>query len=97
MNDSTFVINAFLSEPNLVQILVENIANSHTGSQNCHRQTPIGWKAIDTASLECFATVDLEIRFDRERIKLPVTNCFVFTCNKFKGTGYSLAWIRSLS
>jgi len=97
MKDDSFIINAFLSEPNLVQILVENLAGNRIGSDRCNKQAPVGWKAIDTSSIECFATVDLDIRSDNEYKKLPVTNCFVFTCNKFKGTGYNLTWIRSLS
>lgn len=97
MNNQSFVINAYLSEPHLIQILVENLANCHIVTKRCGRQTPVGWRAMDTVSLECFATVDLEIQLGKEYKKMPVSNCFVFTCNRNKGTGYNLAWICSLS
>ena len=97
MNDPHFVINAFFSEPHLVQIIVEQLASDCIDFGRSDTKTPCGWKAIDTSSIESFATVDLDIRSDKIWKKLPVTNCFVFTCNKFKGTGYQLTWIRSLS
>ena len=97
MKDPLFEINAFLAEPNLLQILVENLATGRNDSGHCLERMQIGWKAIETSSVECFATVDLDIRTDKDCIKLPSDNCFLFTCSKMKGTPYFLTWIRSLS
>jgi hypothetical protein len=32
----------------------------------------VGWRAIDTASLECYAVVDVDIRTDKEFVKSTV-------------------------
>jgi hypothetical protein len=97
MKDPLFEINAFLSEPHLLQILVENLATGRNDSGRCYERMQIGWKAIETSSIECAATVDLDIRSADGAIKLPSDNLFLFTCSKMKGTGYFLTWIRSLS
>ena len=58
-NGSAIAIIATLEDPDLLQILVEKLAECNVDIGYSLRQVQPGWKAIDTSSIEVLASVGI--------------------------------------
>ena len=57
----------------------------------------LGWKAIETSSLEAHVSGQVHIANNADLVNMLFTTCFLFTCTKAKRQNYSLTWVNSLS
>lgn len=89
-------IIATLEDPDLLQILVERLAECNVEIGYCKQQVQPGWKAIDTSSIEVLASVGLHFPNEKDTNTSSVTS-FLFTCIKTIEGKYDLTWSYSLS
>src|SRR5258705_2511512 len=94
---SAIAITATLEEPNLLQILVEKLAECNVDMGYSLKQVQPGWKAIETSSIEVLASGGVRFFHKKDPIKTPFVTCFLFTCVKTFEGKYDLTWSRSLS
>ena len=94
---SAIAITATLEEPNLLQILVEKLAECNVDMGYSLNQVQPGWKAIETSSIEVLASGGVYFFDKKGPIKTPFVTCFLFTCIKALEGKYDLTWSRSLS
>ena len=94
-------ITTVLDQPDLLENLVEKLADRRYDIGYSNEIVPHEWQAIETSSTETYVsgTVGLvdEISDDNEPINMPFITCFLFTCIKGKEKPYKLAWSSSLS
>lgn len=95
-NGSAIAIIATLEDPDLLQILVERLAECNLEIGYCKQQVQPGWRAIDTSSIEVLASVGLHFSNNKELSTSSVTS-FLFTCIKTVHGKYDLTWSHSLS
>jgi hypothetical protein len=95
-NGPAIAIIATLEDPDLLQILVERLAECNVEIGYCHKQVQPGWRAIDTSSIEVLASVGLHFSNNKELNTSSVTS-FLFTCIKTVKGKYDLKWSHSLS
>ena len=88
-------IIATLEDPDLLQILVERLAECNVELGYCRQQVQPGWKAIDTSSIEVLASVGLH--FSNKKDSHSSVTSFLFTCIKTIEGKYDLTWSHSLS
>ena len=92
-------ITATVDQPDLLKNLVEKLAyrrreyEFHTpGTQRTN---------FETSSTGAYVSGTIGLDFDensgQESMNIPFITCFLFTCIKFPGTPYELAWSSSLS
>ena len=89
-------IIATLEDPDLLQVLVERLAECNVEIGYCKQQVQPGWKAIDTSSIEVLASVGLHFSNNNFANTSSVTS-FLFTCIKSIKGKYDLTWSYSLS
>ena len=92
---SVIAITATLEELNLLQILVEKLAECNVDIGYCLKQVQPGWKAIETSSIEVLVSGGIKDKNDL--INAPFVTCFLFTCIKTVNAKYELTWSSSLS
>lgn len=90
-------ISAALEETFVLKCIVEEVASSRSGSGYADEQVQPGWQAIETSSLEAYASGYLNLTEKTENIDMPFDSCFLFTCIKVKNSRYDLTWASSLS
>ena len=90
-------ITATLEEPNLLQILVEKLAECNVDIGYSLKQVQPGWKAIETSSIEVLVSGGVNFSDENELINTPFVTCFMFTCVKVAEGKYDLTWSQSLS
>lgn len=96
-NGPSIAIIATLEEPDLLQILVEKLAECNVDIGYCLKQVQPGWKAIDTSSIEVLASVGLHFSDKKEFTNTSSVTSFLFTCIKTAEGKYDLKWSHSLS
>ena len=90
-------IIATLEDPDLLQILVEKLAECNVDIGYCLQQVQPGWKAIDTSSIEVLASVGLHFSDKKDSTNTSFVTSFLFTCIKPAEGKYDLTWSHSLS
>jgi len=90
-------ITATLEEPNLLQILVEKLAECNLDFGYCFKQVQPGWKAIETSSIEVMVSGGIQLSNKNELIDIPFVTSFIFTCTKTAKEKFDLTWSHSLS
>ena len=90
-------ISATLEELNLLQILVEKLAECNLDFGYCFKQMQPGWKAIDTSSIEVMVSGGIHLSNQDEPIDIPFVTSFMFTCTKKAKEKFDLTWSHSLS
>lgn len=90
-------IIATLEDPDLLQILVERLAECNVEIGYCKQQVQPGWKAIDTSSIEVLASVGLHFSNKKDSSNISSVTSFLFTCIKTHEGKYDLKWSHSLS
>ena len=94
---SAIAIIATLEEPNLLQILVEKLAECNVDMGYSLRQVQQGWKAIETSSIEVLASGGIDFSDKNDSSRTPFVTSFLFTCIKPTKGKYNLTWSHSLS
>jgi hypothetical protein len=94
---SSIAITATLEEPNLLQILVEKLAECNVDIGYSLKQVQPGWKAIETSSIEVLVSGSVNFSNENDPMNVPFVTCFLFTCTKTTEGKYDLTWSRSLS
>ena len=93
----SILITTHLEEPNLLQLLIERLAESHHIFGCGLKKMQVGWQAIELSSIETFASGSIILSDDNELLSIPFVTGFLFTCIKAKQGKYSLTWNSSLS
>ena len=96
-NGSAIAIIATLEEPDLLQILVEKLAECNVDIGYSLLQVQPGWKAIDTSSIEVMASVGIHFSQKSDFTNTSFVTSFLFTCIKSVQGKYDLTWSLSLS
>jgi len=96
-NGSAIAIIATLEDPDLLQILVEKLAECNVDIGYSLQEVQPGWKAIDTSSLEVLASVGIHFSDQKDPINISFVTSFLFTCIKSTEGKYDLTWSHSLS
>lgn len=90
-------ISAILDKPDLIEDMVEKLADRRIDIGYRNAIVPVDLKAIDTSSTETYVSGTVAIEFNCEKINMPFITCFLFTCMKGKEKAYHLEWVSSLS
>ena len=90
-------IVAAIDHPELLEHRVEELATGHHDLGYGNQQVPRNYEAIETSSAGVEVSGIVAIDTSRERISIPFTTGFVFTCMKGKDDAYKLTWSSSLS
>ena len=96
-NGSAIAIVATLEEPDLLQILVEKLAECNVDIGYSLQQVQPGWKAIETSSIEVLASGGIQFSNKNDSTRTPFVTSFLFTCIKPTKGKYDLTWSHSLS
>ena len=96
-NGSAIAIIATLEDPDLLQILVEKLAECNVDMGYSLQQVQPGWKAIDTSSIEVLASVGIHFSNNKDSTNTSFVTSFLFTCIKSTHGKYDLTWSHSLS
>ncbi len=94
-------ITTIVDHPEVLESLVEELAYRRNDTGYGNTPVPLEWQAIDISSTEASVngkTVLNEVSGDeQDRINMPFTTCFLFTCTKAKNGIYKIEWSLSLS
>lgn len=96
-NGSAIAIIATLEEPDLLQILVEKLAECNVDMGYSLQQVQPGWRAIETSSIEVLASGGIHFSDNNDSTRTPFVTSFLFTCIKPTQGKYYLTWSHSLS
>jgi hypothetical protein len=94
---SAIAITATLEELNLLQVLVEKLAECNLDMGYSLKQVQPGWKAIETSTIEVLVSGGINLTNNKDLINAPFVTCFLFTCIKPADGKYELTWSSSLS
>jgi hypothetical protein len=97
METLPIITTALLNEPYLLKDLVETLARNKPDMGYSRESVQLGWKAIETSSIEAHVSGQLSITSETDDVNILFTTCFLFTCTKGKREDYQLAWVNSLS
>ena len=96
-NGSAIAIIATLEDPDMLQILVEKLAECNVDLGYSLQQVQPGWKAFDTSSIEVLASVGIQFSNNEDSTNISFVTSFLFTCIKSTHGKYDLTWSHSLS
>ena len=96
-NGHAIAIIATLEELDLLQILVEKLAECNVDIGYCLQQVQPGWKAIETSSIEVLASGGIDVSDKNDSAHTSFVTSFLFTCVKPTKGKYNLTWSHSLS
>lgn len=98
-----FYISAQLDQPEFLQDLVERLADRRYDNGFRTKKTSLGQYTFDSSSIETYVSgiIGFDIPSDtetgEERINMPFTSSFLFTCIKSKQKNFKMEWVLSLS
>ena len=96
-NGSAIAIIATLEDPDMLQVLVEKLAECNVDIGYSLQQVQPGWKAIDTSSIEVLASVGIQFSNNGDSTNISFVTSFLFTCIKSTHGKFDLTWSHSLS
>ena len=96
-NGSAIAIIATLEDPDMLQVLVEKLAECNVDIGYSLQQVQPGWRAIDTSSIEVLASVGIHFSNKKDSTNTSFVTSFLFTCIKSTHGKYDLTWSHSLS
>lgn len=96
-NGYSIAITATLEEPNLLQILVEKLAECNLDLGYCFKEMQPGWEAIETSTIEVMVSGGIHLSNKKKLIDTPFVTSFMFTCTKSAKKKFDLTWSYSLN
>lgn len=90
------LVTAYFEEPNMLQLLVEKLAECNCGFGYSQRAQP-DYQTIETSSLEAFVSGRIILSMEDNLIDIPFVSSFLFTCMKAAKNQYKLTWSCCLS
>ena len=90
-------VTTYLEEPNMLQILVEKLAECNCGLDYSLKQLPPDWQTIEISSIEAFVSGHIILSGENDLVEIPFVNSFLFTCTKSTKNYFNLTWSSSLS
>lgn len=93
----SLIITATIDKPDLIEDMVEKLADRKIDIGYSRQAVPPDLKAIDTSTTETYVSGTVAIEFNDEKINMPFITCYLFTCIKGKQKPYQLEWASSLS
>lgn len=93
----SLIITATIDKPDLIEDMVEKLADRKIDIGYSRQAVPPDLKAIDTSTTETYVSGTVAIEFNDEKINMPFITCYLFTCIKGKQKPYQLEWATSLS
>jgi hypothetical protein len=97
MNSKVYLI-AFLDKPDLLEDMVERLAQRRYDIGYGKSKLPEPWKALESSTTENYISGTIEFAFnEQEMLRVPFASSFLFTCIKENREDYKLIWGSSLS
>ena len=94
----TLHITASFDQPELVENIAEKLAARHYDDGYANIRLPKDWTAIATSTVENYVCGTIEIASGKkEKMRIPFTTCFLFSCTREKNQPYDLSWSVSIN
>jgi hypothetical protein len=99
----TLNISASFDQPEFLQDLVERLAARRYESDFISQTIPSKHHSFESSTIETYVSgiIEIDIPVDtetgKERINMPFTTSFLFTCIKGKHKNFKMEWVLSLS
>jgi hypothetical protein len=90
-------ISAVLDKPELLEDLVERLADRKYDIGYGKEEMPVNLEALETSSAETYVSGIISFTDKNEKINMPFITSFLFTCTKANNDPYKLTWSTSLS
>ncbi|RYG54109.1 MAG: hypothetical protein EOO01_02490 [Chitinophagaceae bacterium] len=74
--------SALFNEPYLIRDLVETLASQRPEMGYSHEKVQLGWKAIETSTIEAHVSGQLTLSDERDQAEVSFSSGFIFTCLK---------------
>ena len=94
---SNILVTAYIEEPDILQILVERLAECNYRVGDGLQQVPRDWQEIEFSSVEAIVSGRLIIAPGNGLIKIPFITCYLFSCTRSAKLQHNLTWQCSLS
>jgi len=94
---SAFSVSAALEDAYVLKYIVQELVDFRSDLGYADEKVESGWQAIDTSSIEAYASGYLSLAEKTEKMDIPFDASFLFTCTKPQGSKYDLKWASSLS
>jgi len=95
--EPAILITAHLEEPNMLQLLIERLAECHCDFGYNQKKMHPGWEAVETSSIETLVSGSIVLSDENDLVSIPFVTCFLFSCTKAKRGKYNLKWSCCLS
>ena len=95
--DPPILVTSHFEEPDLLQVLVERLAEGHCEFGYDLKKMQPGWRAMETSSIEAFVSGNIILSDENDLTSIPFVTCFLFGCTKTRRGKYDLIWSSSLS
>lgn len=96
-SNEDIAVHAALSDAAMLRSLVSELASRRYDTGSAREAVQPGWQALDTSSIEAYASGVLYIRERSGLDTIHFDACFTFTCIRAKDKKYNLTWASSLS
>lgn len=99
----TFYISASFDQPEFLQDLVERLAGRRYETGFRSQTIPSKHNSFESSTIETYVSgiigidIPVETETGEERINMPFTTSFLFTCIKGKQKNFKMEWVLSLS
>ena len=92
MKSDLHIITSF-DQPKLMENIVEKLAIQHTNHPYSKTRVPKPWRSLETSTVETYVTGTLEFDYsESQRVRMPFTTCFIFSCTRERRDEYKLHW-----
>jgi len=91
------LVTAYFDEPNMLQLLIERLAECNCGFGYSLQQLQPDWQTIEVSSIEAFVSGRIILSGENDLVENPFVNSFLFTCTKSAKRQFNLTWSSSLS
>lgn len=89
---------ASVDKPDVLEDIIEKLAMRSYDFGYGKAVVPKSWQALDSSSVEAYISGHVEFDYNEiQRIRIPYTTAFLFSCTKQKNDPYDLKWSFSLS
>src|ERR1043165_10000164 len=81
-SNPAILVTAFIEEPDILQILVEKLAEYNYGIDNSLKQIPSDCQRIEISSIEAMVSGRMIMSSEDGLTEIPFVTAFLFTCTK---------------